>query len=116
MTRTRRLESNGATSRRCRARQPSPRIARGATGEAEIHLRKLAAKVDPSRQLKRYYRKKAGRMSLHLELDPEGVADCLRSVGVSVWEIDKPTLKAAIEAFFEGWEVGAFRLVHGDEE
>jgi hypothetical protein len=79
-------------------------------------LQKLAAKHDPSRQLKRYYRRKRGRMSLHLELDPEGVADCLRSVGVSVWEIDKPTLKAAIEAFFEGWEVGAFRLVHGDEE
>src|SRR6516165_8220184 len=80
------------------------------------HLRKLAAKVDPSRQLKRYYRKKAGRMSLHLEIDPEGVADCLRSVGLSVWEIDKPTLKAALETFFEGWEFGAFHLVRGDDE
>jgi|SRR5215469_10626108 len=82
----------------------------------EHHLRKLAAKVDPSRQLRRYYRKKAGRISLHLEIDPEGVADCLRSVGLSVWEIDKPTLKAAIETFFEAWEFGAFHLVHGDGE
>jgi len=80
------------------------------------HLRKLAAKVDPSRQLKRYYRKKLGRMSLHLEIDPEGVADCLRSVGLSVWEIDKRTLANAIQTFFEAWEFGAFHLVLGDDE
>jgi len=49
----------------------------------QYHLRKLTAKADPSRQLRRYYRKKLGRMSLHLEIDPEGVADCLRSVGLS---------------------------------
>jgi|SRR5215831_10028410 len=82
----------------------------------QYHLRKLAAKADPSRQLRRYYRRKAGRMSLHLEIDPEGVADCLRSVGLSVWEIDKPTLKAALETFFEAWEFGAFHLVPGDGE
>jgi len=82
----------------------------------EYYLRKVAAKADPSRQLKRYYRKKAGRMSLHLEIDPEGVADCLRSLGLSVWEIDKPTLKASIETFFEAWEFGAFHLIpHRDE-
>jgi hypothetical protein len=80
------------------------------------HLQKLAAKADPSRQLRRYYRRKAGHMSLHLEIDPEGVADCLRSVGISVWEIDKPTLKAAIESFFVAWELGVFHLVHDDGE
>src|SRR5262249_9512915 len=81
-----------------------------------FHLRRLAAKVDPSRQLKRYYRRKAGRMSLHLEIDPEGVADCLRSVGLSIWEIDKPTLRAAIEQFFEGWEFGVFHVAPQRDE
>ena len=74
-------------------------------------------KANPSRQLRRYYRRKAGRMSLHLEIDPEGVAGCLRSIGVSVWTVDKPTLRAALEGFLEGWELGAFIVrVYRDEE
>src|SRR5262249_24348440 len=81
-----------------------------------FHLRRLAAKTDPSPQLRYYRRRKAGRMSLHLEIDPEGVADCLRSVGLSVWEIDKPTLKAALETFFEAWEFGAFHLIPQRDE
>ena len=60
--------------------------------------------------------KRDGRMSLHLEIDAEGVADCLRTVGLSVWTVDKPSMKKHIEAFFEAWEYGGLHLVHRDDE
>ena len=78
------------------------------------HLRK--AKADPSRQLRRYYRNKYGITTLRIEFDADTVATCLRSVGLPLWDLEKATLKAAIEQFFEGWGLGAFHLVRGDEE
>jgi len=82
----------------------------------QYHLRKLAAKVDPSRQLKRYYRNKYGLVSLRIEIDPDSVATLLRSVGLPLWDLEKQTVAAAIQDFFEGWSLGAFHLVHGDGE
>jgi hypothetical protein len=82
----------------------------------EYYLRKVAAKVDPSRQLRRYYRDKYGLMSLRIEIDPDSVATCLREVGLPLWDLEKATLQDAIQRFFEAWGLGVFRLVPGDGE
>jgi hypothetical protein len=84
--------------------------------ERSQHLQRLAAKHDPSRQLKRYYRNKYGRVSLRIEVDADSVASLLRSVGLPLWDLEKRTVAAAVEQFFEGWSLGAFHLVaHRDE-
>jgi hypothetical protein len=79
-----------------------------------FYLQKLAAKHDPSRQLKRYRRNKYGLVSLRIEIDADSVATCLREVGLPLWDLEKATLQDAIQRFFEGWSLGAFRLVHDE--
>jgi hypothetical protein len=73
-------------------------------------LRKLARKVDPSRQARYYDRHRNGVVVISARCDPTSLAELLHDAGIRVLFQDKATLSLGLEELFERWELGRLAI------